>query len=98
MEGCRLTNRRVFAEITPGVADGFRVDTEGNIWTSAADGVQCYAPDGELIGKIHFPEVVTNLTFGGRKRIASLPQPLFALLRLRRPERGAAALRRVREA
>jgi gluconolactonase len=68
VDGCRLTNRRVFAAISPGVADGFRVDTEGNIWTSAADGVQCYAADGELIGKIHFPEVVTNLTFGGPKR------------------------------
>ena len=68
VEGSRLANRRVFAEIIPGVADGFRVDTEGNIWTSAGDGVHCYAPDGELIGKIHFPEVITNLAFGGRKR------------------------------
>ncbi len=68
VDGRRLTNQRVFAVVNPGVADGFRVDTEGNIWTSAADGVHCYAPDGELIGKIHFPEVVTNLTFGGPKR------------------------------
>ena len=68
VDGCKLANRRVFAEISPGVADGFRVDTEGNIWTSAADGIHCYASDGELIGKIHFPEVVTNLTFGGPKR------------------------------
>jgi len=68
VDGWRLTNQRVFAEVSPGVADGFRVDTEGNIWTSAADGVHCYAPDGELIGKIHFPEIVTNLTFGGPKR------------------------------
>lgn len=68
VDGWRLTNQRVFAEVSPGVADGFCIDTEGNIWTSAADGVQCYAPDRELIGKIHFPEVVTNLTFGGPKR------------------------------
>ena len=68
VDGLRLTNRRVFAKISPGVADGFRVDTDGNIWSSAADGVHCYAADGELIGKIHFPEIVTNLTFGGPKR------------------------------
>jgi len=68
VDGWRLANRRVFAEVSPGVADGFRVDTEGNIWTSAADGVHCYASDGELIGKIHLPEVATNLTFGGPKR------------------------------
>ncbi|MFC7398353.1 SMP-30/gluconolactonase/LRE family protein [Chelatococcus sp. GCM10030263] len=67
VDGRRLVEPRVFATIEPGVSDGFRVDTAGNIWTSAGDGVHCYAPDGELIGKIQCPEVVTNLTFGGPK-------------------------------
>lgn len=62
-----LVRPRVFATISPGLSDGFRVDVKGHIWTSAGDGVHCYAPDGELIGKIHFPEVVSNLTFGGPK-------------------------------
>lgn len=66
--GKRLANPRVFATISPGVPDGFRVDTAGQIWTSAGDGVHCYTPDGELIGKLRFPEVVSNVTFGGRKR------------------------------
>jgi len=30
--------------------------------------VRCYAPDGDLIGKVHLPEVAANLCFGGRKR------------------------------
>ncbi|HET7714460.1 MAG TPA: SMP-30/gluconolactonase/LRE family protein [Bauldia sp.] len=63
-----LSRRRTFAVIDPGVPDGFRVDVDGNIWTSAADGVHCFTPDGELIGKILVPETVTNLTFGGPKR------------------------------
>jgi gluconolactonase len=29
------------------------------------DGVRCYTPEGDLIGKIHLPETVANLTFGG---------------------------------
>ena len=29
--------------------DGFRLDSEGRIWTSAADGVHIYHPDGTLI-------------------------------------------------
>ena len=29
------------------------------------DGVRCYAPDGDLIGKIHLPEGCANLCFGG---------------------------------
>ena len=65
MAGAKLTESRVFAEITPGIPDGLRVDVEGNVWISAADGVQCHTPDGEAIGKIRTPEVVANLAFGG---------------------------------
>lgn len=64
----KLTNGRLFAEISPGLSDGFRLDTEGNIWTSSHDGVQCYSPIGKLLGKILTPERVSNLTFGGPKR------------------------------
>jgi gluconolactonase len=51
-----------------GLYDGFRVDTNGNIWSSAGDGVHCYAPDGTLLGKILIDEVVANVVFGGPKR------------------------------
>lgn len=51
-----------------GLFDGFRLDTEGNIWSSAGDGVHCFAPDGTLLGKIRIDEVVANLCFGGPKR------------------------------
>lgn len=63
-----LRNGRVFVEIAQGVPDGMRVDEHGNVWTSALDGVHCYTPDGELLGKILTPEVVANLTFGGALR------------------------------
>lgn len=63
-----LSNGRIFAEISPGLSDGFRPDVQGNIWTSAQDGVHCYAADGTLLGKILTPERVSNLTFGGPKR------------------------------
>jgi len=68
LDGRTASNPRVFAVVSPGMSDGFRVDQDGNIWTSAGDGVHCYGPDGVLIGKIRFPEVTTNLTFGGPKR------------------------------
>ncbi|MBL8837862.1 MAG: SMP-30/gluconolactonase/LRE family protein [Alphaproteobacteria bacterium] len=64
----RLTGGDVFAKISPGVADGFRLDVDGNVWTSAGDGVHCYAPDGTLLGRIKVPEVVSNVCFGGAKR------------------------------
>lgn len=61
----RLTEGRDFHKITPGYADGMRCDEYGNIWSSAADGVHCINPKGELIGKILLPHRVSNLTFGG---------------------------------
>ena len=63
-----LSGGEVFATIDNGLPDGFRVDTDGNVWTSAGDGVHCFAPDGTLIGKIFVPEAVANLAFGGPKR------------------------------
>mgnify|MGYP001202830838 CR=1 FL=1 len=70
--GKTLKNRRKFAEVRPGASDGFRIDQMGNIWTSARDGVQCYSPQGVLLGKILIPEQATaNLVFGDKdgKRI-----------------------------
>jgi len=58
----------VFHTISPGMADGFRVDTDGNVWSSAADGVHCISPAGDLLGKILVPELVSNVCFGGRAR------------------------------
>ena len=63
-----LQGGRVFALIDNGIPDGIRVDTAGNLWSSAADGVHCFAPDGSRLGKIRVPQGVANLTFGGPRR------------------------------
>ncbi|MFQ1700237.1 SMP-30/gluconolactonase/LRE family protein [Loktanella agnita] len=63
--GASLTDRGVFASIDRGIPDGIRIDTAGNLWSSAGDGVHCFAPDGTLLGKIFLPETVSNLCFGG---------------------------------
>lgn len=62
-----LTGGDVFAECSEGVFDGFRADRAGRIWSSAADGVHCLSPNGELIGKVRIPEMVGNVCFGGPK-------------------------------
>lgn len=64
----RPTNGRVFHKVDKGCADGIRVDSDGNLWSSAGDGVHCIAPDGRLLGKILVPEVVSNICFGGRAK------------------------------
>lgn len=64
----RPRNGRLFHKVDAGWSDGMRMDTDGNLWSSAGDGVHCIAPDGHLMGKILVPEVVSNLCFGGRAR------------------------------
>lgn len=64
----KVSGGRVFADCTVGLFDGFRLDDAGRIWTSAADGIHCYDPDGTLIGKVLVPEVTANCVFGGAKR------------------------------
>ena len=64
----KLARGRAFYAPSVGAADGFRADEDGNIWTSAGDGVHCVSPGGELLGKIRLPQVVSNVTFGGRHR------------------------------
>jgi gluconolactonase len=73
--GKRLTNRRVLIDAGPrGTPDGFRVDTEGNLWcgwgmgAEELDGVHVFNPEGRLIGRIELPERCANVCFGGPQR------------------------------
>ena len=68
VEAGRPAGGRFFAKPDNGIADGMRVDEEGRLWSSAGDGVHCFAPDGTLLGKILVPETVSNLCFGGRAK------------------------------
>jgi gluconolactonase len=67
-DGRSLSGGEVFHKITPGWADGFRVDEHGNLWCGAADGVHVIAPDATLLGKVLVPRRVSNLCFGDRYR------------------------------
>lgn len=68
VDGDTTKNGRHFHTISPGCADGFRIDCDGNLWSSAADGVHCISPKGDLMGKILVPELVSNVCFGGRAK------------------------------
>ena len=74
LDGHRLANGRVFADMRPGGGDGVRTDRDGNLWAAAGwagegfDGVHIFAPEGDLIGRIHLPEPCSNLCFGGLKK------------------------------
>lgn len=69
--------------------DGLRVDVEGNVWSASNagravgyNGVNCWNPQGKLIGRIRLPEVCSNITFGGPKRnrlFMTASQSLYAV-------------------
>jgi len=65
VDGRRLALPRVFAVIEPGWPDGLRVDVEGNVWTSAGDGIHVLDATGVELGRILLPRVASNCTFGG---------------------------------
>lgn len=64
VNGDSVGEGKVFCKIDRGGPDGIRTDADGRVWSSAADGVQIFAPDGKLIGKILAMESPANLCFG----------------------------------
>jgi gluconolactonase len=63
-----LTNDRIFAELIgeePGVPDGMKVDSLGNVYCTGPGGIWVINPSGEILGRIRVPEVPANLGWGG---------------------------------
>jgi gluconolactonase len=73
-DGRTLDAGRIFYQCEAGeTPDGFRVDTDGNLWcgwgmSAALDGVRVIDKSGKMIGKIGLPIRCANLAFGGRHR------------------------------
>jgi gluconolactonase len=65
-----LANGRMLIDVnsdpTPGITDGLRVDSKGNLWETGPGGVWIITPDGKHIGTIKTPELAANVEFGDR--------------------------------
>jgi gluconolactonase len=64
-----LGTATVFADMTaelPGeeALDGMKVDTAGNLYATAPDGLRIYAPDGRHLGTISAPRPIHNIAWG----------------------------------
>ena len=104
VDGERLANGRVFVNMGAGIADGIRCDVDGNIWAGAGwggedyNGVHIISPAGELIGKIHLPEICANICFGGAKRDRLFHgREHVALFALCRHPRGTETIAKIRQ-
>ena len=85
--GTRLAHGRIFVDCGPGIPDGMRCDTDGNLWCGWGggerhDGVAVFSPDGQWLGRILLPERCANVCFGGPKRnrlFMAASQSLYSL-------------------
>jgi len=63
-----LANGRLLIDLNsdprPGITDGMKVDTRGNIWESGPGGVWIISPEGKPLGHVRVPELVANVAFG----------------------------------
>ncbi|QWL33251.1 SMP-30/gluconolactonase/LRE family protein [Rathayibacter toxicus] len=85
-----LSPQGILAVITPGAPDGFRVDVQGRLWTSCADGVQILSSTGAVLARIRVPEVVGNVCFGGDDGTELFIAATTSLYRIRTRTRDAA--------
>jgi gluconolactonase len=65
LSGERLFASEIQSSSQSGGPDGMKCDERGDVWVTGPGGVWVYAPSGELIGKLHVPESVANLAWGG---------------------------------
>jgi gluconolactonase len=62
-----LSGGRVFADLTSkteGLADGLKVDSQGNVYTTGPGGVWVFSPAGAHLGTIKPPETPANCAWG----------------------------------
>jgi len=63
-----VENRKIFIDMTPdqrpGLPDGMKVDTQGNVWDSGPGGIWIISPEGKHLGTILTPERLSNLCWG----------------------------------
>jgi gluconolactonase len=63
-----VSNARIFADASfspdPGVPDGIKVDSAGNVYAAGPGGVWVFSPDGKHLGTIKTPETPSNCAWG----------------------------------
>lgn len=92
-----LSGGSVFTSLGTGNGgpDGIRCDVDGRVYSSSANGIWIYLPDGRLIGRILTSRTVANLCFGGAdwRTLYLTAQPNVLSIRLK--VAGAVSIKRL---
>ena len=85
-----MTNRRVFAYADNSIPDGIKCDDLGNVYSGCGDGLNVWAPDGRLIGKVMTSaDVVANFCFARKGEIIILNEHKIYLVNISKQREGA---------
>ncbi len=63
-----LSNGKIFAKMesnAEGAADGMKVDTDGNLYSTGPGGLWVFSPEGKVLQQVETPDRITNLAWGG---------------------------------
>lgn len=88
-----ITNGRVFFNATEwvgklkGLPDGMTVDQSGNLFATGPGGVNVFASDGTLLGRINSGEATANCTFGDDGSVLYITADMY-LCRIRTAAKG----------
>ncbi|KAI0339206.1 D-lactonohydrolase-like protein [Trametopsis cervina] len=72
-------NRRVFAYVDTGVADGVQLDTKGNVYAGCGDGAHVWSPEGVLLGKFFIGNTSANLIFANKGQLVIMGETQIIL-------------------
>lgn len=81
-----LSDGREWASVDgelPGVADGMKLDSEGNLYCCGSGGIHVFDPDANRLGVIPTPEFAANFTWGGGDLTDLLVTATHSIYRLR---------------
>lgn len=86
-----LYNRRLFAQVPTTIADGIKVDKQGNVYSCLGDGVYVWDPTGVLLMRIFLPDGgCSNLAFANRGRLIVMANSKVLLVQLHHAVEGPA--------
>ena len=77
-----------FKKGLPGLPDGLKVDSKGNVWATGPGGVYVFQPDGKLLGRISTGEKTANCGWGNDGSTLYLTADTY-LCRIKTKAKGA---------
>lgn len=91
VDGDKLVNGKIFYSVAgyepslKGLPDGFKIDKNGNVITSAPGGILFLNSEGKLLGKLKLDEATSNISFSQDQKTIYITNDMYVLRVKMRP-------------